>query len=149
MKRQTSSYATFILGCIVPICLCGFFVWLPIYLNDLRLSAFANNLYTYPLLPGATILDRYSELSKVGNGNNCYYKAEQSMVSTLPRTEIEQYYEDVMLPGVSLSVIYDGPIGIPIDLAFNESKSTGGTSYFTLTILDFSFSDGTFDIRCQ
>jgi len=71
------------------------------------------------------------------------------MVSTLPRTEIEQYYEDVMLPGVSLSVIYDGPIGIPIDLAFNESKSTGGTSYFTLTILDFSFSDGTFDIRCQ
>jgi hypothetical protein len=152
MKQQTSSYPILVLGCIVPICLCGFFVWLPIYLDDLRLSAFANNLYTYPLPPGTTTLDNHSELSKVGNGNNCYYKAEQSMVSTLPRAEIEQYYEDVMLPRVSFvpqwDKVYEPPTTTPIDLAFNESKSNGGTSYFTLSILDFGFSD-TGDIRCQ
>ena len=149
MKQQPSSYTILVLGCIIPISLCGFFVWLPIYLNDLRLSAFANNLYTYPLPPGTTILDQHSELSKVGNGTNCYYKAEQSIVSTLPRAEIEQYYENVTLPSVSLNVMYDGAIGIPIGLAFNELKSNGDTSYFTLTILDFSFSDDTFDMRCQ
>ena len=148
MKQQTSSYTTLALGCIVPICLCGFFVWLPIYLNDLRLSAFANNLYTYSLPPDTTVIERHSELSKVGNGNNCYYRAEQSMVSSLSRIEIEQYYKDVKLPRVSYSVIYDGPIGTPISVAFNESKSNGSNSYFALTILDFGFSD-TFDIRCQ
>ena len=149
MKQQTSSYPILVLGSIVPICLCGLFVGLPILLNDLRLSVFAKNLYTYPLPPNTTILDRYFELSKVGNGTNCHYKAEQSMVSTLPRSEIEQYYEDVELPRVSLSVIYDGAIGIPVDLDFNESISNVDTSYFTLTILDFSFGDDTFDIRCQ
>ena len=71
------------------------------------------------------------------------------MVSTLSRTEIERYYEEVMLPRVSLSVIYDGAIGIPVDLDFNESISNVDTSYFTLTISDFSFGDDTFDIRCQ
>lgn len=71
------------------------------------------------------------------------------MVSTLSRTEIERYYEKVMLPRVSLSVVYDGAIGIPIDLAFNESKSNGNTSFFTLTILDLSFGDESFDVRCH
>jgi hypothetical protein len=151
MKQQTSSYTLLVLGCIIPICLCGLFVWLPIYLNDLRLSAFANNLYNYPLPPGTTILDQHSELSKVGNGNNCYYKVEQSMVSTLPRTEIEQYYKNALLPRVSIASfggMYDGPIGIQIDLGFNEYKSHGDTSYFTLTLGDVGLGD-TFDIRCQ
>lgn len=153
MKQQTSSYIILLLGCIVPTCLCGFFVWLPIYLNDLRLSAFAKNLYAYPLPLDTTILDRHSDMSKVGNGNNCYYKVEQSMVSTLPRAEIEQYYKDVRLPEISTIPqwhgVFDTPATISIDLAFNESKSNEGTSYFTLTMLDFNFSDNTFDIRCN
>jgi hypothetical protein len=152
MKYQTTSYTILALGCIIPMILCTCGLWLPMYLNDRRLTTFADNLYEYPLPRNTVILDQRSELQKVGNGTNCDYKVEQSMVSTLPRTEVKQYYEGVMLPRVSFgsiwAEIYDGPVGTPIDLAFNESKSHGGASYFTLTILDFGFSD-TGDIRCQ
>ncbi len=151
MKQKTSTYTRLALGCIFPICLCGFFVWLPTYLNDLRLSAFANSLYTYPLPPGTMVLDKHSELGKLANGVCCYYRAEQSMVSTLPRKEIKQYYEGVELAVVSFmpqmdNKVYKPPIGAPINLVFNESKSDVNASYFTLIILNTGFRD-ILDIR--
>jgi hypothetical protein len=151
MKQQTQSYFILVLGCIIPMLMCGFCAWLPIYLNDLRLSVFAANLYDYPLPPSTTVLNRYSELGKVGNGNNCWYEVQQSMVSTLPRPEIEQYYKGVTLPRVSFGrrdEMYDAPTVMEIDLAFNESKSRKGTLYFSLTLYDVGLDD-TFDIRCQ
>lgn len=152
-KRQPiSPYIVVIFACILPISLCGFVVWLPKFINDHRLLSFANNLYDYPLPPDTTIISQYSELSKVGNGNNCFYKAEQSMLSKLPRTDIEQYYESVMVPRVSFGrqwdERYDSPAETPIDLEFDESKSNEDSSYFTLTIFDAGL-DITLDYRCH
>ena len=152
-KRQPiSPYIVVIFACVLPISLCGFGIWLPKFINDLRLSAFASNLYEYPLPPDTTVVYRYSELRKVGNGSNCHYEAEQSMVSTLPRAEIKRYYNDVMLPRVSFGrqwdERYDSPTITPIRLEFDESKSNSDSSYFTLTLFDTGL-DITLDYRCH
>ena len=141
-----------ILVVITPAACCGFAVWLPIHLNNLRLKSFAANLYHYPLPPDSSVLDQRAELRKVGNGNNCFYEAQQSMISALPREAIEQYYEDVMLPRVSFetqwNAVYDSQTMTEIRLEFDESQSNDTTSFFTLILFDVSL-DVTLDIRCH
>jgi hypothetical protein len=152
MKLQRSPYPILVAGFIAPIFVCGFFMWLPTHLNDLRLSAFANNLYDYPLPPSTTIVSQHSELAKLGNGSNCYYRVEQSMTSTLSRAEIENYYKNVMLPKVSFGQQWDGLYGSPtvmeIDLDFDEQNSVENVQYFTLELFDVGI-DVTLDIRCH
>jgi hypothetical protein len=137
---------------VIPLMVCGLAVWLPMYTNNLRLERFAQNLYDYPLPHDTTVLTQYSELRKVGNGNNCYYEAQQSMTSTLPREEIERYYEGIMLPRVSfgaqLDGMYDSSTVTPIRLEFDESQTDKTKSFFTLSLFDKGL-DVTLDIRCH
>jgi|SRR6266511_3777696 len=137
---------------VIPLMVCGLVVWLPMSTNNLRLERFAENLYRYPLPPDTTVLTQHTELSKLGNGNNCSYEVQQSMVSTLPREEIEQYYEGVMLPRVSFGAQYDGLYNSPtvteIRLEFDESQIDETKSFFTLSLFDVGL-DVTLDIRCH
>jgi len=151
-KQPVSPYIVVVFACLLPLGLCGFGIWLPKFINDLRLSTFAIHLYNYPLPPNTTVVSRYAELSKVGNGSNCWYEVEQSMVSTLSRSEIEHYYEGVMLPRVSFGRQWDELFGSPtvmnVRLEFNESKSDEDAQYFTLTLFDIGL-DITLDYRCH
>ena len=140
-----------ILVAAIPVSLCGLAVWLPVYMNNLRLEKFAENLYRYPLPPDTTVLEQHAEVSKLGNGNNCSYRAEQAMVSTLPREEIQKYYEDITLPRVSVgqwNEVYDSPTVTKIDLEFDEVQSDTSKSFFTLTLFDVGL-DTTLDVRCH
>jgi hypothetical protein len=137
---------------VIPLVFCGLAVWFPMSTNNLRLERFAQNLYEYPLPADTTVLTQHAELSKVGNGSNCSYEVQQSMVSTLPREAIEQYYEDVMLPRVSFGAQWDGRYDSPtvteIRLEFDESQTDERKSYFTLSLFDVGL-DVTLDIRCH
>lgn len=137
---------------VIPLIVCGLAVWLPMSTNNLRLEKFAQNLYEYPLSPDTTVLTQHAELSKVGNGNNCSYEAQQTMVSTLSREEIERYYEGVMLPRVSFGAQWDGRYDSPtvteIRLKFDESQTDETKSFFTLSSVDGGL-DITLDIRCH
>lgn len=151
MKKQ--SYLPLVISlAVIPLMVCGLAVWLPMSTNNIRLEKFAQNLYEYPLPPDTIVLTQQTELSKLGNGNNCSYKVQQSMVSTLPREAIEQYYESVMLPRVSFGPQYDGrydsPIVTEIRLQFDENQSTETKSFFTLSLFDVGI-DVTLDIRCH
>jgi hypothetical protein len=140
-----------ILVAAIPVTVCGLAVWLPMQTNNLRLKNFAENLYRYPLPPDTTVLDQHAEWSKVGNGNNCWYKAQQSMVSTLPREAIEQHYEDVTLPRVPYGQwdeVWDSPTTMKFDLEFDEVQSDETTTFFTLTLYDVGL-DVTMDLRCH
>jgi hypothetical protein len=136
----------------VPTVICGLVVWLPMHTNNLRLGRFAENLYDYPLPPDTTVLEQHAELKKVGNGNNCSYEAQQSMISTLSREEIEQYYEGVMLPRVSFGAqwdsMYDSPTVTKIRLEFDESQTDETKSFFILSLFDVGL-DVTLDVRCH
>ena len=151
MKRQGCLPLAISLA-VIPLMVCGLAVWLPMHTNNLRLKKFAGNLYEYPLPPDTTVLTQHTELSKVGNGNNCSYEVEQSMVSTLPRDAIEQYYEGVMLPRVSFGAQYDGMYDSPtvtkIRLEFDERQTNETKSFFTLSMFDVGI-DVTLDIRCH
>jgi len=152
-KRQLiSTYILVLFACILPVSLCAFGIWLPKFINDIRLSTFASNLYYYHLPSNTIVVVEHSELSKLGNGNNCYYEVEQSMISTLPRAEIEHYYEGVMLPRVSFGrqwdEMYDSPTVMEIGLEFDESKSDERVQYFTLMLFDAGL-DITLDYRCH
>jgi hypothetical protein len=122
------------------------------YTNNLRLEKFAENLYEYPLPPDTSVLSQHTELGKVGNGNNCSYEVRQTMVSTLPREAIEQYYEGVMLPRVSFGTqyegLYDSPTVTEIRFEFDESRTDETKSFFTLSLFDVGL-DVTLDIRCH
>ena len=137
---------------VLPLMVCGLALWFPMSTNNLRLEKFAKNLYDYPLPPDTTIIEQHAILSKVGNGNNCSYEAQQSLVSTLPRDEIEHYYEGVMLPRVSFGAQYDGlydsPTVTKVRLEFEESQTNETKSSFTLTLFDVGI-DVTLDIRCH
>ena len=151
MKKQSCLPLVISLA-LIPVVFCGLAVWFPMSTNNLRLETFAGNLYEYPLPPDTTVLAQHAELSKVGNGNNCYYEVQQSMVSTLPREEIEQYYEDVMLPRVSFGAQWDGRYNSPtvteIRLEFDESQSDETNLFFTVSLFDVGL-DVTLDIRCH
>lgn len=137
---------------VIPLIVCGLSLWLPMSTNNLRLERFAQNLYNYPSPAGTTVLSQHAELSKVGNGNNCSYEAQQFMVSTLSRQEIERYYDSVMLPRVSFGAYYDGRYDSPtitkVRLEFDERQTNETQSYFTLSLLDVGL-DVTLDIRCH
>lgn len=137
---------------VIPLIVCGLAVWLPISTNNLRLEKFAQNLYEYPLPPDTTVLTQHTELSKLGNGNNCSYKVQQLMASTLPREDIEEYYENVMLPRVSFGSQYDGrydtPTATEIRLEFDENQSTETKSFFIVSLFDVGV-DVTLDVRCH
>ena len=109
-------------------------------------------MYDYPLPPDTTVIEQHAVLSKPGNGNNCSYEAQQSLVSTLPREEIEHYYEGVMLPRVSFGAQYDGlydsPTETKVRLEFEESQTNETNSSFTLSMCDVGI-DVTLDIRCH
>lgn len=141
-----------LLLCAGQVLLCGLALWLPMYANDRRLATFAGGLYDYPLPPDTAVVARRSELGKVGNGNNCWYQAQQSLVSTLSPEEIEQYYDGVVLPRVSFGPMwdrqYDSPRVAPIDLDFVAVTPTDGQSHFTLTLFDVGL-DVTLDWRCH
>ena len=151
MKKQ-SCFPLVISLAVIPLIVCGLAVWLPMSTNNLRLEKFAQNLYEYPLPPDAIVLTQHIELSKLGNGNNCSYEVQQSMVSTLPRGAIEQYYENIMLPRVSFGPQYDGMYDSPtvtkIRLEFDENQSNETKSFFTLSLFDVGI-DVTLDIRCH
>lgn len=120
--------------------------------NNLRLETFTENLYRFPLPPETTILHQHSEMRKVDNGNNCSYEAQQSIVSTIGREVIEEYYEGVMLPRVSFGPqwdgLYDSPTVTKIRLEFDEDQSNEATTFFTLNLYDVGL-DVTLDIRCH
>lgn len=128
------------------ILLCGFCFWLPQWLNNLTLQHFAENLYEYPLPPNTIVVNKSSDLQKVGNGNNCYYIASETLVSSLPREEIENYYKDVSLPVVDKNRI-DELREIPVRLEFKDETLTGKI-YFRLLLIDTG-SHTTLDIRCH
>jgi len=135
----------------IPAIVCGLAVWLPMQTNNLRLKNFAENLYRYPLPPDAIVFDQHAELGKVGNGNNCWYQAQQSMVSSLPRKSIAQYYDEVLLPRVSFGQwdeVWDSPTTMKIDLEFDEVQSDKTRTFFTLTLYDVGL-DVTMDLRCH
>ena len=151
MKKQSCLPLAISLA-VIPVMLCGLALWVPMYTNNLRLKKFAEKLYDYPLPPDTTVIEQHAELSKVGNGNNCSYEAQQSLVSTLPRGEIAHYYEGVMLPRVSFGAQYDGMYDSPtvteIRLEFDESQAHETQSFFTLTLFDVGL-DTTLDVRCH
>jgi hypothetical protein len=151
MKKQ-SCLPLAISFAVIPLMVCGLALWFPMSTNNLRLEKFAKKLYDYPLPPDTTVIEQHAVLSKLGNGNNCSYEAQQSLVSTLPREEIEHYYEGVMLPRVSFGAQYDGlydsPTVTKIRLEFEESQTNERKSSFTLTLFDVG-SDVTLDIRCH
>jgi hypothetical protein len=131
--------------------LCGLTIGAPIYMNNLRLEKFAENLYNYPLPPETTVLTQYAEVDKVGNGNNCSYMAQQKLVSALSREEVEEFYQHVMFPRISLGSwgnIYDGSAEIPLRLSFDEVESDVKQTNFTLTLYDMGL-DNTLDVRCH
>ena len=136
----------------VPATICGLVVWLPMLSNNLRLARFAENLYNYPLPPNTVVLAQHAEMNKIGNGNNCSYEVQQSMTSTLPPEEIEQYYEGVMLPRVSFGAqwdgMYDSPSVTEIRLEFDEGQSDEAKSFFILSLYDVGL-DVTLDVRCH
>jgi hypothetical protein len=74
------------------------------------------------------------------------------MISTLPREEIERYYEGVMLPRVSFGAqwdgMYDSPTVTTIRLEFDEGQTDETKSFFTLSLFDVGL-DVTLDIRCH
>ena len=151
MKKQSCLPLAISLA-VIPLMVCGLALWFPMSTNTLRLEKFANNLYDYPLPPDTNVIEQHAVLSKVGNGNNCSYEAQQSLVSTLPREEIEHYYEGVMLPRVSFGAQYDGlydsPTETKVRLEFEESQTNETNSSFTLSMCDVGI-DVTLDIRCH
>ena len=151
MKKQ-SCFPIVISLAVIPLIVCGLAAWLPMSTNNLRLEKFAQNLYEYPLPPDTIVLTQHTELSKLGNGNNCSYEVQQSMTSTLPPEEIEEYYEGVMLPRVSFGAQYDGMYDSPtvtkIRLEFDERQTNETKSFFTLSMFDVGI-DVTLDIRCH
>jgi hypothetical protein len=140
-----------LLAIIIPLLLCGVIGWSPIFVNNLRLKHFAENLYQYPLPPETTVLSRHAELSKLGNGNNCLYKVQQAMSSLLSREEIERYYDGAEFPRISFgqwNQVYDRPNRIGVHLDFDELQSNEVETYFNLTLLETG-SHTTLDIRCH
>ena len=130
----------------VALLCCSLCVGIPVWLNNLRLAHFAGNLFAYPLPRNTVVVERHSALGKVGNGNNCWYEARQSDITTLSREEIEQYYRDVSLPVVDPGSPYR-PDAIAVGLAFEE-VSGDGKLHFTLALYDIG-PDTTLDFRCH
>lgn len=131
--------------------ICSLSVWLPVHLNNQRLATFASNLYNYPLPAETVVIERRATLGKVGNGNNCWYRAEQSMKSTLSVEEISNYYNGVVLPKINFGGWVDNYSTSPetqIDLKFDEVSSIAREIFFTLELLDDG-SDITLDYRCH
>lgn len=131
--------------------LCGVTVGLPIHMNNLRLEKFAENLYDYPLPLETTVLRQDAQVQKVGNGNNCSYIAQQTLVSALSREEVEEFYKSVTFPRISLGSwgnIYGSSAEIPLRLQFDEVESDVKQTHFTLTLYDIGL-DNTFDVRCH
>jgi hypothetical protein len=151
MKKQSCLPLAISLA-VIPLVVCGLALWFPMSTNNLRLEKFAEKLYDYPLPPDTTIIEQHAVLSKVGNGNNCSYEAQQSLVSTLPREEIEHYYEGVMLPRVSFGAQYDGLYNSPtvtkVRLEFDGNQTDETKSFFTLSLFDVGL-DTTLDVRCH
>jgi len=134
-RSQRALCAVVLLALGLALLICALSIWLPMYANNRRLATFASGLYRYPLPPDTAVISRSSQLGKAGNGNSCWYHAQQSLVSHLSREEIEAYYDEVMLPRVSFGRWWNG-------------LSVDGQSHFTLTLFDVGL-DVTLDWRCH
>ncbi len=158
MPMQKGGFQEHLKGCLlvsailllVSVLLCGLVGAIGMYVENRRLEEFADGLYSYPLPPDTTVLGQHSEIGKVGNGNNCWYRAEQSMVSTLSREEIEAYYADVTLPRVSFGrwdSVYASIRDVPVELEF-EQVGPDGRIYFRVVLFDVGL-DVNLDPRCH
>lgn len=150
-RTAHKSIAFLIFLVVIPFLLCGLGVWIPVHLNNRRLAAFASHLYNYPLPVDTTVLDRQAGLGKVGNGNNCWYRAEQSMQSKLSVKEISDYYSDVRLPRISFGMwsrMYNIPTKTAIEINFRDTPADTEYLYFTLILFDDG-PDTTLDFRCH
>lgn len=115
--------------------------------NDWLLQGFANNLYDYPLPPETEVVSKDARVELMGNGNHCDFVANQTLVSELPREEIEAYYQDIRLPAVrgDSQLAQNGYIQVRVDF---KSSTSDGQTYFSIWIADVGYPPG-FDIRCH
>src|SRR5688572_28133558 len=86
---------------LVPIAFCALLFWIQQAYNDWQLQKFASNLFNYPLPPQTEIINRHSEVGLMGNGNHCDFLVTQIMRTRLSESEIEAYYDEVLLPPVN------------------------------------------------
>lgn len=122
-----------------------------IVINNIRLWNFADNLFRYPLPQRTFVVDRKSEIDRVGQtGNACSYKAELTLVSELRKEEIEAYYKGVALPAVGgFTIDVKGTEKRRVFVSFDDKLSTDGRLGVIVELYDEEFTGWSeADIRC-
>ncbi len=135
------------LCCVLPL-------GIPVASNNSQLSRFANNLYNHPLPPQTQVLNQKAEVGLMGNSNHCDFVAEQTIVTSLGRQEIEAYYAGVELPPVRSAPqgrddFWTTGLHSPVEpiVEFQEVRNNGQL-VFKLSLVDYGYPAG-FDFRCH
>ena len=114
--------------------------------NTMRLNAFADNLFDYPLPPQTEEIERYAEVGLLtGNSNHCDYLAKRTLATRLSADEIEAFYRDIRLPEV---VDHPKSPGVGVEVVIDPERQSDGRLRVIVSLSNFFYPPG-LDIRCH
>ena len=159
-RQSLTNGKSFLIGIIAFLVLvvcgpCLFFSGIPDMIrNNIQLSRYANNLYQYPLPPNTRVVSKHSTVTLLGNSNHCDFVAELTLLTSLTRSDVDQYYENISFPparskyqGEEDSFTTGIHPGVRLQTEFGPEMVDGYLQY-KLKIVDFGYPPG-FDIRCH
>lgn len=141
---------------VIPfLCICSVFagMFLSYRYNDYRNAKFAEPLFTYPLPAHTEVIEHLTECFCPPNGGTCDIVFRQTMISTLPKQQIKDYYH-----GTNIEIPkewYIGPAATrqtdrikELKLEFDDAKSKDNQSQFSISIGQAFYHPAGFDLRC-
>jgi|GEM_PF-6803496 len=100
-KKRPNSRKRFVIIALLGIAVLILGTQTPKLVIMYRLNTFAQQLFDYPLPPLTTEISRETQTNQFGGSANfCHYEAILQVMTHLNKSELEAYYEDLMIVGV-------------------------------------------------
>lgn len=136
----------------LPSLLCAGALWAPQIQNNMKLNAFADQLFDLPLPDQTEVMSRSKRVGLHGNGNHCDFLVTQFVVTGLSLETIQEYYGRVtFLPaGGHNEGLSAADESAPLDpqITPRDPRAEDGRQEISISLIDAGHPPG-WDLRCH